>query len=389
VRPFTYNALPGRIVFGVGCRSEIASEVDALGLRRIMVIADENAKADADELVDLLDDRVVTRWHEIAQHVPTELADAARHAATDHEIDGIVTVGGGSTTGLGKAIALVRDAPIVAVPTTYAGSEMTPIYGLTGEHKETGRDLRVLPRAVVYDPELTVDLPVAVTTTSAFNAIAHSVEALYGPDSNPITSLMAQDAIRVLTAALPRLNADPHDVDLRSDLLYGAYLAGAVLAAVGMALHHKVCHVLGGSFGLVHGDVNAVVLPHVVAYNAKGAPEAIDKVGSAMDVADPAAALFDLAAAVGAPVSLESLGMPHEGLDEAARRTVSETSFNPTAVDEPSIRRLLEAAWRGQRPQRRGAAAAAVGLGSAPGPLSGAGPEPSAPGLATTPEQGD
>jgi alcohol dehydrogenase class IV len=353
MRPFTDNALPSRIVFGAGRRSEIASEVDALGLRRVMVIADENAKADADELVGLLDDRVVTRWHEVAQHVPTDLADAARQAATDHGIDGIVTVGGGSTTGLGKAVALVRDAPIVAVPTTYAGSEMTPIYGLTGEHKETGRDLRVLPRSVVYDPELTVDLPIAVTTTSAFNAIAHSVEALYGPDANPITSLMAQDAIRVLTVALPRLNTDPHDADLRSDLLYGAYLAGAVLAAVGMALHHKVCHVLGGTFGLVHGDVNAVVLPHVVAYNAKGAPEAIAKVAIAMDVADPAAALFDLAAAVGAPVSLESLGMPYEGLDEAARRAVSETTFNPTAVDEPSIRRLLEAAWHGQRPYVR------------------------------------
>jgi alcohol dehydrogenase class IV len=350
MKPFTYEALPGRVVFGAGRRNELPSEVDALGLQRVMVIADQNAKGIADEIAEALGTRVATRWSDVAQHVPTELADAARAAARDVGADGIVCVGGGSTTGLAKAIALVSDAPIVAVPTTYAGSEMTPIYGLTGEHKETGRDLRVLPRVVVYDPVLTLELPPAVTAPSAFNALAHCVEALYGPGENPITSLMAQDGIRAIASALPRVIEEPHDLDGRADLLYGAYLAGAALAVVGMALHHKVCHVLGGTFGLVHGDVNAVMLPHVVAYNAAGAPEAIARVASAVGVDDAAGGLFDLAVGAGAPASLVGLGMPADGLDQAAQRAVSETTFNPVPVDVPAVRAMLDDAWHGRRP---------------------------------------
>jgi maleylacetate reductase len=350
MRSFTYDALPGRVVFGAGRRADIGREVDDLGLQRVMVIADENAKTIADELVGLLADHVATRWSEVAQHVPTELADAAREAAHTAGVDGIVSVGGGSSTGLAKAVALETDVPIVAVPTTYAGSEMTPIYGLTGKHKETGRDLRVLPRVVVYDPELTLDLPPSVTAPSAFNAIAHSVEALYGPEANPITSLMAQDSIAAIAAALPRAARIPRDLEARTELLYGAYLAGAALGVVGMALHHKICHVLGGSFGLVHGDVNAVMLPHVVAFNAVGAPDAIARVAAAVGGPDAAAGLYDLAEAVEAPTSLRELGMPEEGLEEAAKRTVAETSFNPTPVDLPSVRHLLDDAWHGRRP---------------------------------------
>jgi maleylacetate reductase len=354
VRSFTYDALPGRVVFGPGRRSELPAEVDRMGFEHVMLIADNNAKSTADELVALLGDRVATRWHDVAQHVPTDLAEVARVAASQAHIDGIVAVGGGSTTGLAKAIALVADTPIVAVPTTYAGSEMTPIYGLTGEHKETGRDLRVLPRAVVYDAELTLDLPAAVTASSAFNAIAHCVEALYGPGSNPITSLMAEDAIRAIANALPRAADNARDLDARSDLLYGAYLAGAALAVVGMALHHKICHVLGGTFGLVHGDVNAVMLPHVVSYNTAGAPEAIARVAAAVGMEPAAGALFDLAATVDAPTSLAQIGMPEDGLDLAAERTVAETTFNPTPVDVKGVRALLEDAWQGRRPAATG-----------------------------------
>lgn len=355
MRTFTYDALPGRVVFGPGRRAELAAEVDRLGLGHVMLIADNNANSTADDLAALLGTRVVTRWHDVEQHVPTDLAESARAAANQAGIDGIVTVGGGSTTGLAKAIALVADAPIVAVPTTYAGSEMTPIYGLTGEHKETGRDLRVLPRAVLYDPELTLDLPVAVTAPSAFNAIAHCVEALYGPGANPITSLMAEDGIRAIAAALPRIAHEPRDLSARSDLLYGAYLAGAALAVVGMALHHKICHVLGGTFGLVHGDVNAVMLPHVVAYNATGAPEPIGRVAAAVGAGEPAAeALFDIAASIDAPTSLAELGMPEEGLDLTAERTATETTFNPTPIDVPAVRALLDDAWHGRRPAATG-----------------------------------
>jgi maleylacetate reductase len=361
VRSFTYDALPGRVVFGPGRRADLPDEVDRLGLEDVMVIADDNAKRTADELVASLGERVATRWHGVAQHVPTDLAEAARAAASGAGVDGIVTVGGGSTTGLAKAIALAAATPIVAVPTTYAGSEMTPIYGLTGERKETGRDLRVLPRAVVYDPELTLDLSAAVTASSAFNAIAHCVEALYGPGANPITSLMAEEAIRAIATALPRSAQDPRDLDARSDLLYGAYLAGAALAVVGMALHHKICHVLGGTFGLVHGDVNAVILPHVVAYNTAGAPEAIARVAAAVGAEPAAGALFELAASVEAPTSLAEIGMPEEGLDLVAERTVAETTFNPTPVDVPGVRAFLDDAWHGRRPAAAGGGAEGAG----------------------------
>jgi maleylacetate reductase len=350
MKPFTYDALPGRIIFGPGTRSSVIAEVEALGLRRVMVIADANAKHVADALVDELGVMVASRWHEVAQHVPTELAEAARTAARDAQIDGIVCVGGGSTTGLAKAIALELDAPIVAVPTTYAGSEVTPIFGLTGEHKQTGRALRVLPRVVVYDPELTLDVPMSITGPSALNAIAHSVEALYGPSTNPVTTLMAGESIRAIASALVVLAREPRDLEARTQLLYGAYLAGAAFAVVGIALHHKVCHVLGGTFGLVHGEVNAVMLPHVVAFNAPGAPDAIARVAAALDVDDAACGLFDLAASVGAPTSLAQLGMPEDALGRAAERTVAETTFNPVRVEVPGVLALLDDAWHGRRP---------------------------------------
>ena len=357
MRPFTYDALPGRVVFGVGAVDRVEGEVTRLGLRRVMVITDAQAKAIAERIGDQLGPRLASVFSGVRQHVPEELAAAARPAAVDVGADGIVTVGGGSATGLGKAVAISADAglPLLAVPTTYAGSEMTPIYGITGEHKQTGRDLRALPRAVVYDPALTVGLPPEVTGPSGLNAVAHCVEALYGPGANPITGLMAEEGIRVLGRSLPEAVRRPDDLDARSDALYGAYLAGAALAVAGTALHHKLCHVLGGTYGLVHGDVNAVILPHAVAFNAAAAPDAIARVGAALggahDVGRAAGLLYDLAIAVGAPTSLAAIGMPAAGLDEAAARAAAEIGAgNPRPVDAASIRALLDDAYAGRRP---------------------------------------
>lgn len=361
MKAFTYDALPGRVVFGVGAVDRVADEVAALGLERVIVITDANAKAVADAIARDLGSRHATMLAEVRQHVPTELADAARRTAADVGADGIVTVGGGSATGLGKAVAIDAGIPIVAVPTTYAGSEMTPIFGITGEHKQTGRDLRALPKVVVYDPALTVDLPVSVTATSGFNAIAHCVEALYAPGTNPVIQLCAEDGIRALASALPRAVDRPGDIDARSDALYGAYLAGVSLAVAGTALHHKLCHVIGGTYDLVHGELNAVVLPHVVAYNARAAPDAIRRVAAALAAAgagrgstagDAAAALHDLALRLGAPTSLAAIGMPAEGLDDAAERGVIETgATNPRTPDVASLRALLQRAFDGAPPE--------------------------------------
>jgi len=358
---FVHEALPGRVVFGVGSVAQVADEVAALGLERVLVVVDEASQVVGDRIADDLGDRCAGRLDEVRQHVPEKLATAARRAAVEARADGVVTLGGGSATGLGKAVAVDPGAQaaaggrvtLVAVPTTYAGSEMTPIYGVTGEHKQTGRDLRALPRVVVYDPALTVGMPPAITASSGFNALAHCVEGLYAPGTNPVVRLPAVEGIRCLGDALPAAVEHPDDLDARGRALYGAYLAGATLAVAGTALHHKLCHVLGGTFGLIHGDVNAVVLPHVVAYNADAAPDAIAAVAAALDTGRGGApgALRNLAETIGAPTSLAALGMPADGLDLAAERGVAETgTSNPRPPDVASLRALLQRAFDGAPP---------------------------------------
>ena len=309
---FTYDALPGRIVFGAGRRSEVRSEIERLGATRVFLISDGQAKAIAEELAGSLDGLVAARWDEVVQHVPVELADRARAAVADAGADVVVTVGGGSSTGLAKAIALTTGLPIVAVPTTYAGSEQTTIYGLTGgRHKQTGRDLVVLPKAVIYDPELTLGLPPGVTGPSACNALAHSVEALWVKEANPVTTALSLEGVRAIAASLPRVMAEPGDLEARSQLMYGAYLSGVALATTSAGLHHKITHVLGGTFNLVHADAHSVVLPHAVAFNAPVLPVEMARLAEALGTPgeDPAGSLWDLATASNVPTSLAALGL--------------------------------------------------------------------------------
>ncbi len=263
-----------------------------------------------------------------------------------------MAIGGGSTTGLGKAIALDSGLPILAIPTTYAGSEMTPIYGLTEAGvKRTGRDPRVLPRTVIYDPELTLTLPLAMTVTSALNAIAHAAEGLYAHDGNPMTALMAEEGIRACAAALPVLANDSRDLGARGDALYGAWLCGSVLGSVAMGLHHKLCHTLGGSFNLPHAEVHTVMLPHALAYNALHAPEAMARIARALGASDAARGVFDLSSRHGAPTSLQSLGMPREGLARAADLAVAAPYPNPRPLERAALRALLQRAFDGDVPQ--------------------------------------
>jgi maleylacetate reductase len=349
--PFTYDALPGRVVFGPGAVRRVRDEVRGLGLRRALVIGGGAAKPIADDVAEWLGDGLAGTFPEVRQHVPEDLAARAREVTVDVEADGLVTVGGGSATGLGKAIAVETGLPLLAVPTTYAGSEMTPIYGLTGEHKRTGRDLRALPRVVIYDPELTIGLPPQVTGGSGLNALAHCVEALYAPAANPVTSLVAEEGIRVLARSLPTAVAQPARPDARYDALYGAYLAGMALAVAGTALHHRLGHVLGGTFGLVHHDVNAVLLPYVAAYNAPAASDAMERVARALGGRDAPAALRGLAVEIGAATSLASIGMPADGLELAAERAVAAVGdTNPRPVDVRGLRRLLDDAYEGREP---------------------------------------
>ena len=290
-------------------------------------------------------------------HVPIENARRAREAAARVDADCAVAIGGGSAIGVAKAIALERTLPIVAVPTTYSGSEMTPIYGLTeGGVKRSGRDVRVQPATVVYDPALTVSLPPRVSGSSGMNAIAHAVEALYAADATPIGSLLAAEAIRALARSLPVVVKAPANLDARADALYGAWLAGSALAVASMSLHHKLCHALAGAFNLPHAELHAVVLPHATAFNADASPEAMRTIGDALGAPDAAQGLYDLAVTIGAPLSLEEIGMPEDGLDFAAELAVRNPYANPRPVDRPGVRALLDEAYYGRRPAGAGSA---------------------------------
>ncbi len=348
---FTYDAIPGRVVFGAGSRRGLRDEASALGASRIVLVASEREEALAADVAEVLGDTVVGRFADVVQHVPRAKASAAVALVRELDADTVVTIGGGSSTGFGKAIALEVDVRQIALPTTYAGSEMTTIWGMTdGGHKQTGNALRVKPEVVVYDPELTLTLPPAIAGPSGMNALAHCVEALYGPGANPVISAMALEGIRALHRSLPRVCASPDDIDARTDALYGAYLAGVALATGGTALHHKTCHVLGGMFDLDHGQMNSVVLGHAVAYTAPAIPEQMRRMAEAFDAPDVPGALFDLAAEIAAPTSLESIGMPATGIEAAAERIVDEAAANARRPTLDDMRAMLVRAHRGDRP---------------------------------------
>jgi alcohol dehydrogenase class IV len=348
---FSYDQLPARVVFGVGVLDRLESEAAKLGLGKLLVLSTPGQAALGQAAAERLGARAAGLYPKAVMHVPIEVARAARDEAKRIGADGAVAIGGGSTIGLGKAIALESGLPIIAVPTTYAGSEMTPIYGITeAGAKKTGRDPRVLPKLVIYDPMLTLKLPVAVSGSSGMNAIAHCVEALYAENANPVISLLAEEGIAALAAGLPRIVRQPDDPAARGQALYGAWLAGTALGAVGMALHHKLCHTLGGSFNLPHAETHSIVLPHVTAFNSSAAPEAMGRIARALGTKSAPAGLYDLAASLGVKLALRDIGMKESDLDAAAEIATRNPYYNPRPISQAAIRTLLDDAFHGRRP---------------------------------------
>jgi len=351
MKTFVYTANASRIVFGPDSIDELPAELGRLGAKRALVMCTPNQREQAQAIADRLPGRVAMIFDEAVMHVPIEVARKARALAVELRADCALAIGGGSTVGLGKAIALEAGLPIIAVPTTYAGSEVTPIYGITEDGlKKTGRDARVLPRVVVYDPKLTLSLPLPLTVTSAINAMAHAAEGLYAHDGNPVIALMAEEGIRACAASLRPLQDNPRDLPARSLALYGAWLCGTVLGAVSMGLHHKLCHTLGGTFDLPHAEVHTVVLPHALRYNAQAAPDAMGRIAKALMVADAPTGIFELARTHGAPVSLQAIGMLASGLDQAADVAVSNQYPNPRPLERKALRGLLGRAFDGTAP---------------------------------------
>ena len=348
---FTYDINPGRILFGAGTLDAIADEIARLGAKRALVLSTPFQRADAVRLAERIGPLAAGVFCEATMHTPVDVTLKALAAFEERGADCVVALGGGSTIGLGKAIALRNDAPQIVIATTYAGSEVTPILGQTENGiKTTVRDPKILPEVVIYDPTLTIGLPVAMSVTSGLNAIAHAVESVYARDRNPISSMMAVEGVRALRDALQVIVKRPDDLPARTEALYGSWLCGSVLGTVGMALHHKLCHTLGGSFDQPHAETHAIGLPHSAAYNASAAAEGLQPL-SELFGGSIGAGLHDFARSLGAPLALKDLGLEESQLDVAADLAVRNPYWNPRPVEREAVRSLLQRAWEGARPE--------------------------------------
>ncbi|WJR76861.1 maleylacetate reductase [Bradyrhizobium sp. NP1] len=339
---------PVRVCIGAGVRHEVGAEMDARKLRRALVLSTPEQVAQGEATMADLGARALGIFSRATMHTPVRITEAALAAA--ETADCLVAIGGGSTIGLAKAIALRTDLPQIVLPTTYAGSEATPVLGQSADGvKETLRSPKVQPEIILYDPELVATLPLSLTVTSGLNAMAHAVEALYARDRNPLSSQLALGGLRAFVTSLPRVVACPGDLTAREQTLFGAWLCGTVLAQVGMALHHKLCHTLGGRFNLPHAATHAILLPHTAAYNADAAAEML--VPAEELVGGPIGSrLYDFAASLGAPLALKSLGLSETDLDEAAKLAAENPYWNPKPIERGDIRGLLQKAWEGSHP---------------------------------------
>jgi maleylacetate reductase len=348
---FETESAPVRVRFGPGVRHEVAQEIRRLGAKRALILATPAQSSVALALAEDVGELAAGVFCRAEMHTPVAVTDEAVSHAAELDADCLVAIGGGSTTGLGKAIAYRTDLVQIVIPTTYAGSEATSILGQTEKgRKTTLTDPRVQPEVILYDAELVTSLPVPMTVTSALNAIAHAAEGLYAHNRNPLSSVMAVEGMRAFASALPRVMDAPTDLNARGETLYGAWLCGLVLGQVGMALHHKLCHTLGGSFDLPHAETHAVILPHAIGYNAHAVPDLLAPVAEIFGGPTPGAALHAFAERLKAPLSLADLGMAEDDLERAAELATQNAYWNPAPIDRAGIRRLLDAAFHGSAP---------------------------------------
>jgi maleylacetate reductase len=351
MKSFVYHAHPARVIFGSGTLAKLPGEIERLALERVLVVATPQQETEARALSERIGPRAAAVFAGAAMHTPVTVTETAMKLVTELRVDGLVAVGGGSTTGLCKAIALRTDLPQIVAPSTYAGSEMTPIIGETRDGvKTTQTSARVLPEVVIYDVDLTLSLPPAQSGVSGMNAMAHAVEAIYARDCNPVINLIAAEGIRALARALPTIVVAPREREARADALYGAWLCGTCLGAVGMALHHKLCHTLGGSFDLPHAETHAALLPHAAAYNASAAPKAMRVIAEALGTGDAPRGLYDLGSRLGAKMALKDLGLPEDAIDRAAEAAISNPYWNPRPLERSAIRDLIARAYAGEPP---------------------------------------
>lgn len=348
---FVHAALPVRVVFGAGRIDQLGAELERLGVRRALFACTPRGPQRYARIIAGLGERCVGVFDGAEPHNPEPVAEAALAAFKERDADGIVTVGGGSTVALGKWVTVATGMPYLAVPTTLSGSEMTAIYGVkVGNQKRTQRNSQAMARTVIYDPALTLGLPAHETATTGMNSLAHCVEALYPAEPNPIATIIAREALAALRDGLPASIERPGDLAARSRALYGGFLGGLLVQLVGIGLHHKICHVLGGRFGVPHGEANSVVLPQVAAFNAPAMPEATALLREVFGSDNPAAAIFDPPGEIDAPVSLKALGIDRDGIEDAADEIIPQVAYNPRPLTRDGVARLLISAYDGTRP---------------------------------------
>lgn len=348
---FVYNASPARVIFGKGTISQLPGEISRQSLKAPLLLSTPQQVNQAETLRDILGGNIAGIFTEATMHTPTSVTERALAYAQSISADCIVSIGGGSTIGLGKALSIGTGLPHICIPTTYAGSEMTPILGETADGvKKTRSDPKILPGTVIYDVDLTMTLPASISATSGVNAIAHAVEALYAQNTNPIISLLALEGIKALASSLPQIVADPADVEARTQALYGAWLCGLCLGSVGMSLHHKLCHTLGGSFNLPHAETHTIVLPHALAYNAPEISTVMTKLAEVLPGShgDAIKGLNVLLDNLKVKRGLKDFGMKEADVDKAADIAVSNPYWNPRKVEKAGIRELIRRAWAGE-----------------------------------------
>lgn len=346
---------PVHVRFEKGGRFDLGPELDAITATRPLVLTTPEQVAQGEEILAALKGNAVGHYSRATMHTPVDITRDALESVKKSNADCLIAIGGGSTIGLGKAIAYHTDLPQIVLPTTYAGSEATPVLGQTENGvKSTLKSERVQPEAILYDGELVRSLPVDMSVTSGLNAMAHAVEALYARDANRLSSELALSGLRAFVRGLPKVVSNPDDLSAREDTLFGAWTCGAVLAQVGMALHHKLCHTLGGTLNLPHAATHAILLPHATAYNEAAATDALAPLAAMLGSDTAGGGLFDFATKLGAPTALKSLGISEEDLDKVADLAVQNPYWNPVAIERTAIRALLQNAYDGVRPQTGG-----------------------------------
>jgi maleylacetate reductase len=351
MRPFIFPGITSRVIFGHGTIERVGDEIARLGHRKALVLSTPHQRDDAEALAAHIGDASAGVFAGAVMHTPIHVTQEAISVFANSGATCVVSLGGGSTTGLGKAIAARTGADQIVVPTTYAGSEMTDALGeTTGDEKTVRRDASIRPEVVIYDVDLTLTLPVTMTMISALNAIAHAVEGFYAPDRNPVTELLSRDAIAAFRRALPVLQNNPGDRAARADALYAAWGCGTTLGSVSMALHHKLAHVLGGKFNTPHAETHAILLPHTTAFNEQAVPELLRPIAEVFEAHNAADSLWQFSKDIGAPISLSQIGLKPADLDLVADAAVRNTYSNPRPLERGGIRQLLQAAYEGVKP---------------------------------------